>query len=519
MRLLHALSMMMWLGALPVAAQDLDDFPDDMESGEAQIFVAPFVAKNREATGLSGMLPSFLEAQLDRHPDLRVIRIDEAPRIHDMTAEMYLETCPPGQSVGCSFVVAENAGANFALAGTVQALSTGARVEIVIIDVAAAREVLAFMVDLGQGDDERFAEGVAGVLVSVVRGEAGRVEDIRDLQEDPEADYSGAISQLSRLTQEIGDVTTLNVRRSTKIERPKLTEDDIADRMETEGLKPWDRVNMGPQEFMRWRNSGMSLEEWRQRTSGREMQLILRPGLGYGRGPVSAQYYGSYARGGADSLAVQEVYAWQSQIGGSGIVSSLAAGFGVTPYLEAGFQFGFAGGRYDIEVQTKTVNNTAAPTKPTSHANGNLFLGPYLLGAFLPGSPIRPVVGMGFLYWKGTSIEQKETLPDALPVFAAPTLFAIETKIGAEARISKAVDVFIHIPITAVIGGSDAETRHQGGDCLEDDGDPCLDTSSGPAGVNPIGAGVLIGLQFRLFGKRHGGGEYRDFDVGDDELD
>ena len=297
------------------------------------------------------------------------------------------------------------------------------------------------------------------------------------------------------------------------------SEDDIADRMETEGLKPWERVGLGPQEFMRWRNSGMSLEEWRNRNSGREMQLILRPGLGYGRGPGSAQYYGSYARGGADSLAVQEVYAWQSQIGGSGIVASLAAGFGVTPYLEAGFQFGFAGGRYDIEVQTKTVNNTAAPTKPTSHANGNVFMGPYLLGAFMPGSTIRPVAGLGFLYWTGTSIEQKEKLPDALPVFAAPTLFLIETKIGAEARISKVVDGFIHVPITAVIGGSDAETRHQGGDCVEDDGDPCLDTSSGPAGVNPIGAGVLIGLQFRLFGKRHGGGDFRDYDVGEDELD
>jgi hypothetical protein len=500
-----------------------DEFPEELSDGQAAIFVAPFVAKNREATGLAGMLPSFLEASLDNHPDLRVVHVEQAPQIHDMSAEMYLETCPPGQSVGCSFVVAENSGANFALAGTVRATASGSQVEIVIIDVAQSREVLGFQVELGQGDDERFAEGVAGVLVSVVRGEAGRVQDIRDLEVAPEADHTGAVSQLSRLTAEIGDVTTLEVRRSTTIQRPQLTEDDIAKRMETEGLKPWERVGLGPAEFMRWRNSGMDLPEWQNRHSGRQMQLIMRGGVGYGSGPVNAQYYGTYARDGADALAVTEVYAWQAQTTGTGLVSSLSAGFGVTPYLETGLQLGFASGRFEAEVQVNTVGNTAAPSNPKSHANGNMFFGPYVLAALLPGSNFRPIVGLGFLYWKGTGIEDKEKLPEALPLFSAPTLFAIEPRIGGEARISKTVDMFLHIPMTAVIGGASSQTRHQGAGCTFDDSNGvtqnCLDTSKKPPGLNPIGATVLLGIQVRLFGKRHNQAKYKDYDVDESEVD
>ena len=70
-----------------VQAQDLDELPDSLGdeledeetgSGEAVIFVSPFVAKNREATGMAGMMPGFLEMELDQHPDLRVVGIEDA---------------------------------------------------------------------------------------------------------------------------------------------------------------------------------------------------------------------------------------------------------------------------------------------------------------------------------------------------------------------------------------------------------------------------------------------------------
>jgi len=523
MRLLWTLCMTMFVGLSH--AQDFEDLPeeedDEVELGEATVFVSPFVAKNQEAAGLAGIMPSFLESELDQHPDLRVIRIDEVPPVHNMDAYDYLESCPPGQIVGCAFVVAENGGADFALAGTVRALPTGTRAEIVIIDVAASREVLGFQVDLGAGDDERFAEGVAGVLVAVVKGEAGRLEDIRDQGDGRGADYSAAVAQLSQLSNELGDVSSMEVRQSAKIERPQVTTEDITARMETEGVKPWERLGMGPDEYLRFRNSGLNLEDWRVRFSGRQMQLILRPSVGYGRGPTHGKYYGSYARGGeaADTLSVQEVYAWQSQLSGGGMHASISAGFGLTPILEIGATEGYAGGRYGIEVQSKTINNTAAPTRPQEHANPNAFVGSYLLAGLMPGSTIRPVLGLGVLYWMASGVETKEQLPDVLPRFSAPRFVMIEGKAGAEARLSKHVDVFLHVPVTAVVAGNDTEIRHQGKSCQEDDGSECLRTSMTPPGLSPMGAGVMVGLQVRLFGRKHDDTRFRNYDAGDEELD
>jgi hypothetical protein len=46
-----------------------------------------------------------------------------------------------------------------------------------------------------------------------------------------------------------------------------------------------------------------------------------------------------------------------------------------------------------------------------------------------------------------------------------------------------------------------------------------LDTSKKPPGLNPIGATVLLGIQVRLFGKRHNQGKYKDYDVDESEVD
>jgi hypothetical protein len=503
-------------------AQSLDDFSDSDElaaAGAATVFVAPFVAKDREAVGMAGMMPSFLEMELDQHPGLRVVRIEEIPPVHDQDAAAYLESCPPGQIVGCAFVVAENSGARFALAGTARTIASGTRAEIVIIDVAASREVIAFQVDLGSGNDERFAEGVAGVLIAVVKGEAGRNEDIRDLSVEDEADYTATVSQLNALSGEIGDVSTIQVRRPAQIVRPKMTSEDIADRLETEGIKPWERVGMGPGEYLRFKNSGMSLSTWQHRNSGRTGQLIIRPGIGYGRGPTHGKYYGSYARGGVDTLAVQEVYAWQSQLSGGGMHSSVSLGYGLGRIFEVGGTLGYAQGRYEIEVLSKTINNTAAPTRPTEHPNPNMFVGGYVLAAMMPDMAIRPVLGGGVTYWKGSGVETKEQLPEDLTTFEGAALVLAEARVGVEARLSRQIDAYLHVPMTAVVAGKDTVVYHEGADCMQDDGSQCLRTSMAPPGVSAMGAGVMLGIQIKLFGKKFEKVRYREFDVDDGELD
>ena len=69
-------------------------------------------------------------------------------------------------------------------------------------------------------------------------------------------------------------------------------------------------------------------------------------------------------------------------------------------------------------------------------------------------------------------------------------------------RVSKKVDFFAHVPVTAMVAGVDTELQHTGKGCRDDDGDRCLNTTSQPPGVDAVGAGFMVGLQVRLFGPR-----------------
>jgi hypothetical protein len=496
---------------------DFEDPVEDIESQSTAVFVSPFQPRNSEAAGLASMMSSFLEVQLSQHADLQVVPLSEVRPVHDMSAEVYLDSCPPGQAVGCAFVVGENADAGFALTGTVLAETSGTQVEVSIIDVRNAREAMNFVVQLGVGDDERFAEGVASVLVAVVRGEAGRVEDIRDMSEEAAPDYSAAAAQLSQLTSELGDVRTLSTRTSAVIQRPKMTDEDVSERMQTEGVKPWERVNMKPEEYVRWQNSGENLSVWRERYAGRKRQMIVRSGVGFGRGPVDGEYNGSYVRGISEStggFSVEQVYAWQSQTAGNGITADVAVGAGIGSVVEAGAQFGYASGTYRVNVLSKTKNNTAAPPRENEFPNSNMYLGPYVLAGLLPGGTVRPVVGASALYWKGQSVEEKEQLPDELETFeVAPNLWMLQVKGGAEIRLSRVVDFYVHVPVWVVVGGKDTDVFHTGRGCREADDSPCLDTSATPPGVSPLGAGLMLGLQVRLFGpKASDDSDYRGYD-------
>ena len=502
-----------WLFPLFVSsttvAQTLEDPLEGLDAEEsATVFVSPFQPRNPAAAGLAGMMSAFLESQLEAIPELTVIPAYDAPAVHDMSAEVYLESCPPGQAVGCAFVVGEVAGARYAVTGAIQSDTDGTMVEVSIIDVRMSREAMSFVAQLGLGEDERFAEGVASVLVAVVRGEAGRVEDIRDLSETPEVDYSAAAAQLAELAEELGDVRTSTTRSSLMIDRPAMTEEDLSERMDREGTKPWERVGLTPQQYMQWKNSDEPIEEWKLRNAGRRGQVILRGSGGFGYGPVDGRYDGSYVREVVDTqFTLAEMYAWQSQEGGMGSFAEAAVAVGVSPVLEVGVQGGFASGRYYVNVLSKVMNNTAAPPKENDFANGNLYVGPTVLAAFAPGARVRPVLGGGVMYWVGEGVDDNESLPEELETFPGPALVVFQGKTGVEMRLSKTVDLFAHVPFTAVIAGSDTAVAHTGRGCTEEGlngvSQRCLDTESNqPPGVSPVGAGLMIGLQIRLFGPR-----------------
>ncbi|MCK6503034.1 hypothetical protein L6R53_06505 [Myxococcota bacterium] len=483
------------------------------EDAPTRVFVSPFVARTRDATAIASLMPGFLQQQLDAHPELDAIAVGEVGPVYDTSAELYLSSCPAGEHIGCAFVVGEVARAELALVGTVDTVEGASRVEVVIIDVLESREVLSFQADLAVGDDMVFAEGVARVLVAVVRGEAGRSDDIR-AEDDPQAAAAAAqrqaeiAAQLDQLSAEIGDVTTISTRTELEIERPRYTASDLAEKMEEEGVKPWERLDMGPREYLRYKNSDLSLAAWRQRAQGRSGQLLIRAGLGMGTGPTHGEYYGVYARS-DQNLNVIEAYSYQAVTSGSGFGASGSVSYGLLPFLEVGLLAGTSTGRYGLLIDSYVVGDEHTLGEPEDRSNQVLFFGPQVLGTLLPTSIIRPVVGVEFTALLGTSISSRyDELPvPELSTFQAPLLFQAGGRVGAELRVADQLDLFLHLPVGMVIAGQASESSRVGSDGL--DTQDILD----PPGLSPISAGVQAGVQIRLGGRKADTGGVLDSDL------
>ncbi len=466
-----------------------------------RVFVAPFQARTREAVSIASLMPSFLEQHLDANPDLNAIGVSEVGPVYDTSADLYLSSCPPGDEVGCAFVVAEVARAEYALTGTVESVGEASRVEVVIIDVLDSREVISFQADLAVGDDEVFAEGVARVLTAVVRGEAGRQDDIR-AEDDPNAAAEQAARQaevarqLDQLAGEIGDVTTLTTREQMEIARPRFTVDDLTEKMEEDGVKPWERLDMGPREYLRYKNSGLSIREWRQRAMGRQGQLLFRLGLQLGTGPSHGEYYGLYARS-DQTLSVVDAYSFHAMTSGSGFGAAAAVSYGILPFLEAGLQAGTTSGRYLVTIDSYVVGDDHTIGDPEDLSNQIFWVGPQVLGSPMPNSIIRPVIGVEGNWFVGTKITSRYQPPvEELSAFKTPNLFSVGGRVGAELRVADVLDLYLHFPFGAIIAGRASESLRVGSDGLD-----TQDIKAVPS-YSAIHAGASLGVQVRLGGAK-----------------
>jgi len=486
----------------------VDPVEDMVDGGSATVFVSPFQPGNAEAAGIAGMMSSFLEAELSRRPNVSVIPVDTVPPVHDMVAATYLDSCPPGQQVGCAFVVGEVAAADYALTGTVQSDVQGTRVEVTIIDVLSSREAMSFVAVLGAGEDARFAEGVASVLTAVIRGDAGRVEDIRDLTVAEAPDYSAAAAQLAQLSAELGDIETQTSRAGAVIVPPQITAEEISDRMDREGVKPWERLGLGPDEYLRWRNSGEDLETWRSRHDGRKQRLMIRAGFGFFQGSVDGVFRGVAAMENRQ-LTVIEGYSWQTMAGGSGFLSEFGVGYGLTPELEVGAVFGLASGQYQTRVESIVFDpengrvQDSGETPVLKYTNSNHYFGLYSQYAFRPAAKFRPLVGAGILRWVGDTVDGKEQVPESLGTFDAPSVWMMQFKGGAEVEVSRLIDLFVHVPVTVNLGGSVSDTFNKGEALNPETGQPYIDTGSDkPPSPSPVGGGLIVGLQLKFLGRK-----------------
>ncbi len=141
-----------------IPSPDEEPPPEPVRKGpEVSVLVSEFQPVNREAAGFAALLRYYLSDELDGRPELRSIPVEEVPAFGEHSAQVYLESCPPGDQVGCAWVVAKRVGAAYGLTGEVEARADGTtQVSVTVIDVPGAREILGFEVLLAVARTRRW---------------------------------------------------------------------------------------------------------------------------------------------------------------------------------------------------------------------------------------------------------------------------------------------------------------------------------------------------------------------------
>ena len=462
-----------------------------------RVLVAGFEARNPSMAATALRMPDELEQTMMAGRDVDIVTIDALPPVSDMAASLYASTCPPAQAIGCAFVLGRAGDVDLVVSGAVEELREGIRAEVHILDIDRSEDVLAFQIDFAEEDFPLFAEGVAAVVRAVSRGEVRLGGDIRAV-ENPRAgaarerEQAVARRQIDTLEKEIGDVDSVDRMKTGTIVREKVSIEELADDMDKEGAKPWERLDMTMEEYLGYRNSGVNLMDWRKRMAGRQQQLVIRPYLGFANGPVDQRYYGQYLQA-ADLSGTLETYAWQATRNSSGLVYGLTLAYGLLPTLEVGLTAGGGLGTFEYEVQKQTEGQDPTQLPSEGEGTSTLSVGPEFLVALMPTSTFRPVFGGGVTWRRGTAIGSFVQLPPDLPAFPGGTAVVTHALVGGEARLSDALDVYVHLPVTMLIAGTTTRQRY--------DGNGLMLRNTSPQEPGALGAGVHVGFQVKLLGK------------------
>lgn len=465
------------------------------------VLVSALQPSSPESVELATLLEGYLADEIARDPELQVMRIEETRSFEDYSARVYIQGCPPGDILGCSSIVAERGGADFAVTGTVRTSAAGTEVEVDILDMKESRVVVSFKSQLATGDDKVFAQGVARILAAAVRGQVGEEADIRNTEDDDDdaqkLDNDAVARQIAQLSKDLGEVTVALSRPNRVIPKTTYTVDDLAEQSDTDGLKPWDRLKMTPGEYLRYKNSGFDLVEWRARSAGRQGQLLISPMFGYANGTMAASFYGAYA---TDSTTdVVDSYSAESQQSGPGAWINAVVAYGLTQTIDVGVSVGVQTGSFTRDIDYVVVDQLVAETTdPQSFTASRLTLGARVGVGLFPARSIRPRLGGGLDWMRGYSVTQFEAMPEWITVFPAPNLLVGQAYVGGEARLSKNVDFVLQVPLTMMLAGTQPSTSRTGSQDVV--------TESVPNGPKLVGVGVSAGVQIRLLGKKAAGG-------------
>lgn len=517
-------------------------YPEEITAADLaqRVLVVPLRGATRSSEGIGELLAAFVGDELSATDHLDVVSLPECDRVEDIDAELYYAGCPPGDELGCQFVIGEVNNIDRVVGGRVTDRGEGRyRIIITILNVRSAQEEYTYALDLGAGEDSLLPRTVELALDRLRREELlAPYRDAEEQHQELVAAMKKAQSEEERrlVARMESNVDTSSVddledeRRLTA--RDVVTEDDLAEIKENEGARrEWDEMGLTERQYLSYRNSGLDWEDWSWRASGHRFQILLSAYGGLVGGATSVRYYGHYLRSPNDLSQIADTYAYQQVEEGTSFVVGGGAGFGLWDRLDIEASAWLS--RADVYIllyndrAVEDVDGSLVPD-PDARRPGdwrqqdlNLWGGDVMVRFLVLTVPlIRPTIGAGLawvvypdLFAAASETGEDQGIPDSFHAFDRLTDFGLQLEPGVNFDFHKNMGVFLRVPIT--IGLNPARTS-----VTQRPVEPILTPFESVSDTPPFGnVKVVIGFQGRLLGLpvKKKDRSYVDDDILDDD--
>jgi hypothetical protein len=469
------------------------------------VLVSRFEASDPDLQSIADRIPGQVRRRLGLQGDLEVLEPADVPYIKGKTGLEFMSSCPSEQVLGCTFDLAEVAEASWAVTGVVRTEPVfdeeeeedpGVEVELTVLDIEEQSEAWSLVLPYSPGAEGTLTDWVERAVLALAAGELPPEpepelieEPLEEEPEDPEQDLSGIERELGEMGHPEG-VEDLGEGRQ---EREHLTMSQL---LEQHGeAEPWADMDITPQEYLRWWNSGWGYRSWERMRRGRQGMVTLRGLAGWGAGPRGSAYNGQYAMDDVNWRTVLEYYAWQAAIQGGGLSLGLNVGYGVTPTVDVELGLARHGGPFEASVTKEYLGEEPENVSSEEGLHGMLEVA---LGARvtpMPFSKLRPVLGGGALLWHGSKVDAHAELPPPpveLPILAANTLLGAYALLGGQYTLSDSASVVLQAPLQGFFGGTEATVWDEGSDYIV--------TKAEPPSTPAFGWAVQAGVQLHFGG-------------------
>lgn len=428
-----------------------------------------------------------------------VVPLSSVRPYDDYDAETYLDSCRDDGQVECGYVIAARGSASWAVIGQMDSPTPGRPPQLLlsVVDVENSREVMSFTSAVTIDNHQAIADGLSLVLDQVLAGAADLSDDrqrgremweLRREQTDERREEADAIDR----SGELDDLTRTIVAR----EQERIRVDDLSEYEGREDGTPWERVGLGQREYVRYQNSGKSLDEWRAMRRGRMGTLRLRALGGFGSGPYHHTYDGRFVLA-ADTLQPVATESFQQLRGGGGSVFGVELGLGILPWIDVNAGIATRSIRYQATVYQEVQDEPGTVPRPLEVSQSTVEYTAGVIVSPLPTYPVRPIAGAQIMFWSGRPVEKVLGLPPALRSFEQPSGIFLRLSPGVEVQAGKHVLLFSRVNInTRLVGGTLVQDR-SGGDIL-------VQKAEVPERAGPFGAEWMFGVEVPVgpfFGK------------------